>query len=98
MQITSRMLDEVAETAKTNRNEDFIVGYRFSPEEAESPGISMEITETLIKKLIEKPLDYLHVSLMDIHSKTREGQYKGQERIKLILVWIIVRMPREGIG
>ena len=97
-QFALRVVDEVAETAKTHGNEDFIVGYRFSPEEAESPGISMEITETLIKKLIEKPLDYLHVSLMDIHSKTREGQYKGQERIKLILDWINGRMPLVGIG
>ena len=35
---------------------------------------------------------------MDIHSQTREGQYKGKERIKLILEWMNGRMPLIGIG
>lgn len=92
------VVDEVTETVQQYGNEDFIVGYRFSPEEAESPGISMEITGSLVKHLIDKPLDYLHVSLMDIHSETREGKYEGQERIKLLLEWIDGRMPLVGIG
>ncbi len=49
------VVDEVTETVQQHGNEDFIVGYRFSPEEAESPGISMEITESLVKHLIDKP-------------------------------------------
>ena len=40
----------------------------------------MEITESLIKQLREQPLDYLHVSLMDVHSQTREGKYTGEEK------------------
>ncbi|RIM74917.1 NADH-dependent flavin oxidoreductase, partial [Staphylococcus xylosus] len=92
------VVNEVTEKVQQYGKEDFIVGYRFSPEEVESPGISMEITESLVKHLIDKPLDYLHVSLMDIHSETREGKYKGQERIKLLLEWIDGRMPLVGIG
>ncbi|PHK49884.1 NADH-dependent flavin oxidoreductase [Staphylococcus edaphicus] len=92
------VVDEVTKTVKKYGDKDFIIGYRFSPEEAESPGISMEITETLVKQLIEKPLDYLHVSLMDIHSKTRDGKYKDQERVQLLLEWIDGRMPLIGIG
>ncbi|WP_436855276.1 NADH-dependent flavin oxidoreductase [Staphylococcus caeli] len=98
LKFASEVVDEVTATVKKYGSKDFIVGYRFSPEEAESPGISMEITQSLVKLLIEKPLDYLHVSLMDIHSKTREGQYKGQERVKLLLEWIEGRMPLIGIG
>ncbi|WP_436861019.1 NADH-dependent flavin oxidoreductase [Staphylococcus caeli] len=98
LKFVSEVVDEVTATVKEYGSKDFIVGYRFSPEEAESPGISMEITQSLVKHLIEKPLDYLHVSLMDIHSKTREGKYKGQERVKLLLEWIEGRMPLIGIG
>ena len=58
----------------------------------------MEITESLIKQLREQPLDYLHVSLMDVHSQTREGKYTGEERIKLLHGWINGRMPLIGIG
>lgn len=98
LKFASEVIDEVTETVKKYGSKDFIVGYRLSPEEAESPGISMEITETLVKHLIEKPLDYLHVSLMDIHSKTREGKYKGQERVQLLLEWMDGRMSLIGIG
>ncbi|MDQ0300302.1 2,4-dienoyl-CoA reductase-like NADH-dependent reductase (Old Yellow Enzyme family) [Salibacterium salarium] len=93
-----KVVDEVVHTVKAYADEKFIVGYRFSPEEAETPGISMEITEELVKNLMEKPLDYLHVSLMDVHSKTREGKYQGEERIKLLHQWIDGRMPLVGIG
>lgn len=92
------VVDEVTSTVKTHADESFIVGYRFSPEEAESPGISMEITEELVEHLIDKPLDYLHVSLMDIYSTTREGKYKDQQRVKLLHEWIEGRMPLIGIG
>ena len=37
----------------------------------------MEITEELIHQIANKPLDYIHVSLMDVNSVTREGKYKG---------------------
>ena len=93
-----KVVDEVVRTVKTHADENFIIGYRFSPEEPETPGITMEITEELVKNLIEKPLDYLHVSLNDIHSKTREGKYQGEERIKLLHQWIDGRMPLVGIG
>src|SRR5690625_233560 len=90
--------DEVLKAKVEHAGEDFIIGYRFSPEERESPGIDMEITETLIKKLIEKPLDYLHASLGEVHSKTRTGKYAGMERIALLHEWIHGRMPLIGIG
>ncbi|AVQ36688.1 NADH-dependent flavin oxidoreductase [Staphylococcus kloosii] len=98
LKFPTAVVDEVLKAKEQYADESFIVGYRFSPEEAESPGISMEITESLVKTLIEKPLDYLHVSLMDVHSKTREGKYAGEERIKLLHQWIDGRMPLIGIG
>ena len=90
--------DEVLATKEAYAEDDFIIGYRFSPEEAQSPGIDMEITETLINKLIEKPLDYLHASLGEVHSLTRTGKYAGTERIALLHEWIGGRMPLIGIG
>lgn len=92
------VIDEVVKAKKAHANDDFIIGYRLSPEEAESPGISMEITEELIHQIANKPLDYIHVSLMDVNSVTREGKYKGENRLKLIHQWINGRMPLIGIG
>mgnify|MGYP001636431169 FL=1 len=92
------VIDEVIKAKKAHANDDFIIGYRLSPEEAESPGISMEITEELIHQIANKPFDYIHVSLMDVNSVTREGKYKGENRLKLIHQWINGRMPLIGIG
>lgn len=92
------IVDEVIKAKEQYAGRDFIIGYRFSPEEPQSPGITMEITEILLKKLIEKPLDYLHVSLGQVHSKTREGKYEGIERIELLHKWIDGRMPLIGVG
>lgn len=92
------VVDAVTKAKEQYAEDDFIIGYRFSPEEAETPGIRMETTEELLSKLVEKPIDYLHASLSQVHSKTREGKYAGSERIELLHKWIDGRMPLIGIG
>ena len=98
MKFPTAVLDEVLKAKSKYASDDFIIGYRLSPEEAESPGISMEITEQLINTITEKSIDYVHISLGDIHSTTREGKYAGQERLKLIHQWADGRIPVIGVG
>ena len=98
MKFPTAVTDEVLKAKSEYASDDFIVGYRLSPEEAESPGISMEITEQLINTITEKSIDYVHISLADIHSTTREGKYAGQERLKLIHQWVDGRIPVIGVG
>lgn len=98
LKFPNAVIDEVLKAKKEHASDDFIVGYRLSPEETESPGITMDITEELINSITKKDIDYIHVSLMDVYSKTREGQYEGQNRLKLIHKWINGRMPLIGIG
>lgn len=92
------VIDEVLKAKKEYADDSFIVGYRLSPEEAESPGISMEITEELVSKISQTAIDYIHVSTMDTRSTTREGKYKGELRLPLIHKWVNNRMPVIGIG
>lgn len=98
MKFPTAVIDEVLKAKSEYASDDFIVGYRLSPEEAESPGISMKITEQLINTITEKSIDYVHISLGDIHSTTREGKYAGQERLKLIHQWVDGRIPVIGVG
>lgn len=98
MKFPTAVIDEVLKAKSEYASDDFIVGYRLSPEEAESPGISMEITEQLINTITEKSIDYVHIFLGDIHSTTREGKYAGQERLKLIHQWVDGRIPVIGVG
>lgn len=93
-----KIVDAVTKAKEKYAEDDFIIGYRFSPEEKETPGIRMETIKELIGKLIEKPIDYLHASLSEVHSKTREGKYKDIERIELLHQWIDGQMPLIGIG
>ncbi|MCQ7056876.1 oxidoreductase, partial [Clostridioides difficile] len=54
----------------------FIVGYRFSPEEFEEPGIRLEDTLWLLSQLRESRLDYVHVSLNNYDRVSRDPQYQ----------------------
>lgn len=52
----------------------FLLGYRFSPEEIETPGIRLEDTCRLLAALSHLPLDYFHVSLSDFRKLSKNGE------------------------
>lgn len=56
LDITHKMVRQYADDA-------FIIGYRFSPEELEVPGIRFDDTMYLLEKLAARGVDYLHFSL-----------------------------------
>ena len=92
------IVDAVRNTVEKHGYKEFIVGYRFSPEEPETPGLTMKETYELIDALVEKPLDYLHVSLMDFHSTARRGADSSAKRIDLIKNRINDTLPLIGVG
>lgn len=59
------------------QRDDFIVGYRFSPEEAGDNGLTMADTFALIDALVQQPLQYLHVSLWDFYKHARRGHQQN---------------------
>jgi 2,4-dienoyl-CoA reductase-like NADH-dependent reductase (Old Yellow Enzyme family) len=93
------IIDEVKKVVKELAAEDFIVGYRFSPEEPESPGITMGDTLKLVDTLADKNLDYLHVSLGEFFSTPRRGvEDLNKTRIEYLLESINQRVPLIGVG
>ncbi|MCM3676271.1 NADH-dependent flavin oxidoreductase [Peribacillus simplex] len=92
------VVDEVKKAVAEHAKDPFIVGYRFSPEEPETPGITMEDTLALIDGLVTKNLDYLHVSLMDFWSKARRGAEVDRPRIEIIKERIGDHVPLIGVG
>ncbi|MGD6801781.1 NADH-dependent flavin oxidoreductase [Rossellomorea aquimaris] len=92
------VVDEVKKTAAQHAGNSFIIGYRFSPEEQETPGITMDETLVLVDKLADQNLDYLHVSLMDFWSEPRRGVEADQTRIQYLLNTINDRAPLIGVG
>lgn len=60
------VVERIAQVVQQYGSPNFIVGYRLSPEEYETPGITLTDTLTLIEHLIEMPIDYLHLSLANV--------------------------------
>ena len=92
------VVDEVKREVEEHSNGAFAVGYRFSPEEAESPGITMSDTLALVEALVTRDLDYLHISLLDFWSHPRSGEELHRSRIEIVNEKIDGRVPLIGVG
>ncbi|MFX3634357.1 MAG: NADH-dependent flavin oxidoreductase [Candidatus Pristimantibacillus sp.] len=92
------VVDEVKRVVAAHAKEPFLIGYRFSPEEPESDGITMKETFRLVDELTDRNLDYLHVSLMDFWSKPHRGADASKSRIEWIQERVGHRIPVIGVG
>ncbi|MCM3727584.1 NADH-dependent flavin oxidoreductase [Neobacillus cucumis] len=92
------VVDEVKKVAAEHARGPFMIGYRFSPEEPETPGITMAETLVLIDALADKNLDYLHVSLQEFWSKPRRGVEDSRARIEIIHERVGDKVPVIGVG
>ena len=95
------VLDITYNMVKQYANSDFIVGYRFSPEEIEEPGLRVDDSMYLLEKLAEKGLDYIHFSMGAI---LRPSIVDTQDPTPLINKYIAMRsetlakIPVVGVG
>lgn len=91
------LTDEVL-SVKKDFERPFIVGYRFSPEEYEEPGISLKDTLYLVDELANKDLDYLHISLRDYKQKSISKNYQDHTILEYVYKTINKRVPLIGVG
>ena len=77
------LLKSVFQAVEKYATKPFIVGYRFSPEEFETPGIRFEDTIWLMEQLRETKLDYLHVSLNTYDRVARSETYNENQFLNL---------------
>lgn len=96
MRLPLELVKATMKAKKEFANEEFIVGYRFSPEELENPGITLEDTLALVDKLSETELDYLHVSLG--HYKAPSVKNENVVIGKALVEKINGRKPLIGVG
>lgn len=92
------IVDAVVAVKQKYASDQFIVGYRFSPEELGEHGLTMQDTFALIDALVEKPLQYLHVSLWDFFKKARRGADTSVARMQLMHERINGKLPLIGVG
>lgn len=91
------VVDVVKQAAKLAIH-PFLVGYRISPEEIESPGITIEDTLQLVTALSHKQLDYLHVSVTDFWVGSIRDQDDTIARTQLIAERVGQLLPIIGVG
>ena len=92
------IVDAIDAVRQKYNRPDFIIGYRFSPEEPGEYGLTMTETFALVDALVEKPLQYLHVSLWDFYKNARRGADITEKRMKLLYDRIDGRLPFIGVG
>ncbi|WP_310551011.1 NADH-dependent flavin oxidoreductase [Paenibacillus glufosinatiresistens] len=92
------VLREVKAVVAKHAAMPFIVGYRFSPEEAETPGLTMSDTFALLDALAEEGVDYLHVSLRKFDSLPHRGTEDSRPALRQIVDRVAGRAPVIGVG
>ncbi|WP_430611396.1 NADH-dependent flavin oxidoreductase [Enterococcus sp. DIV0876] len=92
------LLKNIFEVVDEYANKPFIVGYRFSPEEFETPGIRFEDTLYLIEQLAKSRLDYLHLSLNHYERMPRSEKYTEKSILAYVHEALKNRKPLVGVG
>lgn len=92
------LIEEVKRVIAEHATKPFIIGYRFSPEEPETPGITMTETFELLDELIAAELDYVHIATTNAWAKPRRGIVSDKSRTQLIAEYVDGRLPVIGVG
>ncbi|RXZ79626.1 NADH-dependent flavin oxidoreductase [Paenibacillaceae bacterium] len=74
------VIHEVASVIAAHAKKPFLLGYRLSPEEIDTPGIRLEDSLAFAGKLGDSPIDYLHLSLAS-YKRTSLHQPSDQEPV-----------------
>ena len=98
MNFPLKVIDACVKVREKLNRPDFIIGYRLSPEEPYDTGLTMNETLKLIKVLVTKPLQYIHISQWNFFKKARRGEGAGEERLKIIHNVTKDKMPLIGCG
>ena len=98
MNFALKVVDACCKAREKLNRPDFIIGYRLSPEEPEEDGLTMTETLKLVKELIKKPLQFLHISQSNYFTKAHRGEGAGQERLKIIHNEMKGKLALIGVG
>jgi len=98
MKFAKEIIRAVNRAKKESADESFIIGYRFSPEEMEEPGITLDDTLYLVDTLCQEDIDYLHISLSDYKKSSIRDEKDTRAVGQIISEKIKGRKPFIGVG
>lgn len=92
------LVKRMIEVKKKYAKKEFIIGYRFSPEEIENPGITLKDTLEFVNELASKDIDYLHVSLGNFKATSKRDSTDKELIVNKLHSVINNRVPLIGVG
>ena len=98
MNFCLKIVDACVKVKEKNNKPDFIIGYRLSPEEPFEDGLTMTETLKLVRALVLKPIQFIHISQHDFFQKAHRGEGAGTERLKLIHEITKGKVALVGVG
>ena len=98
MRFPLEVVDACCKIREKYKKPEFIIGYRLSPEEPFDDGITMTETLALVRELLKKPLQFIHVSQSKFFQEARRGEGEGTPRLKLIHDELKGKMALIGVG
>ncbi|MGT2756289.1 NADH-dependent flavin oxidoreductase [Streptococcus ovuberis] len=97
MRFAKTLLKKTKQLAK-QAGRPFLVGYRFSPEEIEEPGITLADSLQLLEQLITLEVDYLHISASAAFRPSLRQKEAGPPILLDIVKKIRDRVPLIAVG
>ncbi|GMA08567.1 NADH-dependent flavin oxidoreductase [Tetragenococcus halophilus subsp. flandriensis] len=97
MRFPLAVIKEVTETIKQYASDSFLLGYRISPEEVETPGIRLEDTLYLAEK-IKDQVDYIHLSMGSYKRTSLNDATETTPILEKFAKRIANEVPLIGIG
>lgn len=98
MRFAKTLVQKAKRLIKEKASSPFLLGYRFSPEEIEEPGIQLHDTLQLLDQLIGQGIDYLHISTSDVWRSSLRDKGKKEPVIEQIVRKINQRVPLIAVG
>ncbi|MEI4770595.1 NADH-dependent flavin oxidoreductase [Psychrobacillus sp. FJAT-51614] len=92
------VVQSVKSDIEKHADKPFILVYRISPEEIEEPGITLDDTLSLLMKLKNQGLDYIHVSLGNVAQTSPRDKESNTPTINIINKKIGDEIPIIGVG
>lgn len=92
------VIDAVKSAAQSRTKQPFIVGYRFSPEEVEEPGITFADSLLFAEMLATQGLDYIHVSTNNFWGGSLRDAADKTSRVLRIHEVVGHKVPVIGVG
>lgn len=92
------LIQGVKQVIKDEATNPFALGYRFSPEEIEEPGITLNDTKYLVDRLSQEELDYLHISLGTYQGTSMRDPLDTTPIVQSLVEVIDGRVPFIGVG